>query len=90
MTETGPGAYTPGMVTVQLRDVTNPQTVLAGPLALPFEPQPNKPLWLRRRFDDPDRKARCFVITDVLRYEIAADEPERSGIVYLAREIPTT
>lgn len=74
------------MVTVQLRDATNPDKVLAGPIALPFEPRENKPLYLRRRFND--RKARCFIITEVHRYEISEDEPERSGIVYLAREIP--
>ena len=73
------------MVTVQLRDATNPDKVLAGPIALPFEPRENKPLYLRRRFND--RKADCFVITEVYRYEISTDEPERSGIVYLARRI---
>jgi hypothetical protein len=76
------------MVTVQLRDAANPDKVLAGPLALPFEPQPNKPLYLRPRFNDSDRKARCFIITEVHRYEIVENEPERSGIVYLARQVP--
>ncbi len=74
------------MVTVQLRDANNPDRILAGPLSLPFEPRPDKPLYLRRRFND--RNATCYVITDVLRYEIIADEPQRSGIVYLAREVP--
>lgn len=73
------------MVTVQLRDAANPDKVLVGPLNLPFEPRENKPLYVRRRFND--RAARCYVITGVYRYEIFENEPESSGIVYLARQV---
>jgi hypothetical protein len=48
-------------------------------------PLPNKPLHVRRRFND--KRSESYVITDVYAYEISTDEPERSGIVYLARRI---
>lgn len=73
------------MVTVQLRDAANPDKVLFGPANLPFEPQPNKPLYVRRKFND--KRADCYVITDVYRYEIIENEPARSGIIYLARQV---
>jgi hypothetical protein len=73
------------MVTVQLRDAANPDKVLFGPAKLPFEPRENKPFYVRRTFND-QRHVRCFVITDVYAYEVIENEPERSGIVYLARE----
>lgn len=73
------------MVTVQLRDAANPEKVLVGPLSLPFEPREHKPLYIRRRFNDT--KSTGYLITEVYCYEISTDEPERSGIVYLARQI---
>lgn len=78
------------MVTVQLRDASDPDKVLLGPLKLPFEPRENKPLRVRPHFEERRlraNKVRSFVITDVYAYEVFENEPERSGIIYLAREI---
>lgn len=73
------------MVTVQLRDAANPDKVLFGPAKVPFELRENKRIYVRPTFGD-QRRVRCFLITDVYAYEIVENEPERSGIVYLARE----
>ena len=83
------------MVTVQLRDAANPDKVLVGPLALPFEPRENKPLYVRDRFDDRGprflrgNQPRCYIITDVYRYEVFEHEPERSGIVSASSPLDT-
>lgn len=78
------------MPKVQLRDASNPGTVLVNTIDLPFEPMLNKPLYIRPFFEERmlrNNKARCFVLTDVYRYEVFENEPERSGISYLAREV---
>lgn len=78
------------MVTVQLRDADDPNKILFGPVKLPFEPRENKPIRIRPHFEGrgflhPNR-IRSYVITEVFAYEVFENEPERSGIVYLARE----
>ena len=74
------------MVTVVLLDADNPDKTLVGPLSLPIEPQVSKPLYFRRRFKDKNA-SQALVLTAVYRYEIFTEEPERSGIAYLARQI---
>lgn len=73
------------MPNVQLRDASNPDKILVNTMHLPFEPQPNKPIRVRRR--PGDSRTRGFVVTAVLQYEIVEDDPQQSGIVYLARPI---
>lgn len=78
------------MPKVQLRDASNPDTILVQTLDLPFEPLLNKPINVRPFFEEKrlrTNKVRRFVLTDVYRYEIFENEPERSGIVYLARQV---
>lgn len=78
------------MPKVQLRDASNPDRILVPTLDLPFEPLLNKPLYIRPFFEEKimrTNKVRCFVLTDVYRYEIFENEPERSGISYLARQV---
>jgi hypothetical protein len=81
------------MVTVQLRDAANPEKVLLDSIALPFEPRLDVPMYVWDYFKDrkigffTKRYERCFVITQVLQYEISIKEPDRSGIVYLAKEV---
>jgi hypothetical protein len=74
------------MPKVQLRDVNRPDRILVNTLHLPFELRENKPIYVRQRFGD--RKAKGYLITDVLQYEIIEGAPDESGIVYLAKEIP--
>lgn len=78
------------MPKVQIRDADDPTKVLVKTLNLPFEPLLNKPIYVRPFFEDRlmrSNTVRCFVLTDVYRYEIFENEPERSGISYLARQI---
>lgn len=79
------------MPKVQLRDASDPTRILVQTLDLPFEPLLNKPLYIRPFFEDRMLRAnpvRCYVLTDVYRYEVFENEPERSGISYLARQVP--
>lgn len=73
------------MPKVQFRDAANPDKILVNTLHLPFEPRENKPVWVRQR--SGDKKSKGYVITDVLQYEIVENDPDQSGIVYLARQI---
>lgn len=78
------------MPKVQIRDAANPENVLVPTLDLPFEPVLNKPLYVRPFFEERRLRTnpvRCFVLTDIYRYEIFENEPERSGISYLARQV---
>jgi hypothetical protein len=84
------------MVTVQLRDANNSDRFLIDHIVLPFEPQLGVPIYVFDRFDRTKNsffnfgskaKRRCFVATEVLRYELSMDDPAQSGIVYLAREV---
>lgn len=84
------------MVTVQLRDEKDPDQFLIDHIVLPFEPQLGIPIYVFDRFEQGKLsffnfrnrvKQRCFVITEVLQYEISLDDPAQSGIVYLAHEV---
>ena len=83
------------MVTVQLRDADDPEKFLIDHIVLPFEPRIGVPMYVWDRFEPPRKgifnfggqsKPRCFVPTEVIRYDVSRDEPAQSGIVYLARE----
>ncbi len=84
------------MVTVQLRDERDPEVFLIDHIVLPFEPRIGIEIHVWDRFETGKRgflgfarkgKERCFVPTEILRYEVSLDEPGQSGIVYLAREV---
>jgi hypothetical protein len=70
---------------VQLRDADNHAKILVGTLQLPFEPRENRPLRVRRRPNDT--RSTTYLITDVLCYEIVENDPQQSGIVYLAKQV---
>lgn len=81
------------MVTVKFVDSSNPDKVLLANISLPFEPRAGIPIRVWDYFTDrkkrlfEKRRERCFIVDDVYQYEISTEEPERSGIVYLAREV---
>jgi len=84
------------MVTVQLRDESNPERLLIDHIMLPFEPKLGTPIYVFDRFEQAKLsffsfrskgKQRCYIATEVLQYEISLDDPAQSGIVYLAREV---
>ncbi|BAL87274.1 hypothetical protein AMIS_20540 [Actinoplanes missouriensis 431] len=81
------------MVTVKFIDADNHQKVLLDSIKLPFEPRPGVRVEVWDKFIDrkvgffEKRNCRILMLVDVYQYEISTEEPERSGIVYLAREI---
>lgn len=86
------------MVTVQLRDASNIERFLIDHIVLPFEPRIGVRMYVWDHFETPGKigifgfgrsklKPRCFIPTEVYRYEVSLDEPSQSGIVYLAEEV---
>lgn len=75
------------MPNVQIRDASNPDEVLVSTIQLPFIPQENKPVYVRRRFGD-QKGLKGYLITGVIQYEIVTEQPDESGVVLAGRPIP--
>lgn len=69
------------MPKIAVVSATDPGQLLFDPVVVPFLPEPGKPITVRQHETD-QRKARDFMLTDLLRYEIITGDPEKSGAVY--------
>lgn len=75
------------MVRVQLRDATNPDTVLEKTFTVPFDPHDGTEI--RVRDNARSTKHRAYRVVRHFVYEAVIGDPHESGIALLVTRLPS-